>query len=448
MIPSLFLVLAAAASAQTAGRGYVVRADSTSVWLDLTAEDGAAPGRAFEVYTEGEELKHPVTGESLGRVRKTVASGAITDVSEKFSTGALAAGAADVKPGQRVRFTAPAPAPAAAPAAPPAKAAARAGEPETRAPKTQGATLDYAVNAMAVGAFDGAKPQVALASENTVRLYAYPVADAKPLAETVIAGTGLRILGLEAGNLAGGTRDDLFVSVFDDTFKRFETRVYRMESGKWLKVAELPFLTRGWQDATGKRVLATQQVLDDKSFPFGALYPLAYQDGKYVQGRPALGLRRVDWLYNFTTAKLGAAEPAAIYLTSTHALRVQLGKEWWRTPDDDYGQTPLRIRWQERLLEFNPPMAVTYGPAGAFEALYAVRNMAALGGLASPFGLFNRAELVRKHWNGLGLETDWKADLSGCAQGLAVVETEPGRRELAVAVRGSAGQSSVWTFDP
>jgi hypothetical protein len=441
MILPVSLLIGALAAAQTVDKGYVVRVDSASVWLDLTAADGAAPGRAFEVYVEGPELKHPITGASLGRVRNAIAKGAITDVSDKFSTGALVPAVAGVKAGQHARFTAPAPA-AAKPAAP-----ARPGEAESRAPKSQGATLDYAVNAMTVGDFDGGKLQIVLASENAVKLYAYPAADGKPQAETAIPGTGLRILGLEASRIAGGPHDDLFVSVYDDTFKRFETRVLRMENGKWLKIAELPFLTRGWQDSTGARVLATQQVIDDKSFPFGAIYPLAYQDGKYAQGRPSLGLRRVDWLYGFTTAKLGAGDPAAIYLTTVHALRVQLGKEWWRTPDEDYGQTPLRVRWQDRLLEFNPPMAVAYGPAG-FEALYAVRNFAALGGLASPFGLFNSAELVRKRWNGLGLETAWKAELSGCAQGLAVVEAEPGRKEIVVAVRGSAGQSSVWTFDP
>jgi len=442
MIATLSLLLAVVAAAQPADKGYVVRVDSASVWLDLTAADGAARGRAFEVYVEGEELKHPVTGASLGRVQNTVAQGRIGDVSDKFSTGGLDTGVGAVKVGQRARFTAP------APAAAPAPAPARPGDPAVRAPKTQGATLNFAINAMAVGIFDGGRPQIVLASENSIKLYAYPAADGKPLAEATVAGTGLRILGLESSKIAGGTRDDLFVSVFDDTFKRFETRVFRMENGKWLKIAELPFLTRGWQNGSGERVLATQQVIDDKSFPFGAIYPLAYQDGKYVQGRPSLGLRRVDWLYGFTSAKLNAGDPAAIYLTTVHALRVQIGKEWWRTPDEDYGQTPLRVRWQDRLLEFNPPMVVTYGSADAFEALYAVRNMAALGGLASPFGLFNHAELVRKHWNGLGLDTDWKADLSGCAQGLAVVETAPGVKEIVVGVRGSAGQSSVWTFDP
>ena len=439
--PLSLLFIASLAAAQTADKGYVVRVDSGAVWLDLTAADGAVPGRAFEIYSEGPELKHPVSGASLGRVQNEIAAGAISDVADKFSTGAILSQKAKVAAGQRVRF------PSAPVAAPTPKAALRPGEPESRAPKTQGATVPYEVNAMAVGDFDKiGKPQLALASENTVRLYAYPMTDAKPLAELQLPGVGLRILGLESGDLDGDGGDELFVSVYDEAFKRFETRVLSMQNGKWLKVADLPFLTRAYQDATGKRVLATQQVLDDTYFPFGALYPLVYQDGKYEQGRPALKLGRVDWLFDFTTAQIGAGEPALLYLTTTHHLRVQFGKEWWPTPDDDYGQTPLRVRWHDRLLEFNPPMIATYGTSG-FDSPYAVRNMAALGGLASPFGGFNHAELVGKRWNGLGLETTWKADLSGCAQGLAVVETA-GHKEIAVAVRGSAGQSSVWTFDP
>ena len=436
ILSSIFLITAMAA-AQPADKGYVVRVDSSAIWMDLTAADGAVPGRAFEVYTEGPELRHPVTGAALGRVRNAIAAGEIKDVSEKFSTGEIVSRTGTVKAGQRARLA----------AAAPSKAASVPSPGEQREPKAMSASVPYEVNAMAVGDFGKTgRPQLVLASENTIRLYSYPLADAKPLAELALPGTGLRIIGLESGDVDGDGGDELFVSVYDDSFKRFETRVLSLRDGKWLKTAELPFLTRAYQDAAGKRVLATQQIIDDSSFPFGALYPLAYSDGKYAQGRPALALRRVDWLYGFTTAQIGAGEPAVIYLTTTHKLRVQFGKEWWPTPDDDYGQTPLRVRWQDRLLEFNPPMGVIYGPSG-FDSLYAVRNMAALGGLASPFGVFNRSELVSKRWNGLGLETVWKADLSGCAQGFAVVDVS-GHKELAVAIRGSAGQSSVWTFAP
>ncbi len=437
--PLSIVLISLAAAASPADKGYIVRVDSNAVWIDLAASEGATPGRGFDVYTEGAELKHPVTGASLGKVENVVAQGRVLSISDKFSQGTILSRSATIAAGQRVRLSAPA-------VVSVAPRSAKLDTVEGRLPKSQGAMLNFSVNAMAIGDFDAAgKPQAALASENTVMLFAYPVTNSTPLASIKLPGTGLRILGLEAADMDASGRAALFVSVYDEAFQRFETRVLKMEAGKWLKAADLPFLTHGYQDPAGKPALATQQVLDDKSFPFGAIYPLSYADGKYFQGRPALKFPRVEWVFNFTTARLGEVN-ASLYLTTIHALRVQLGKEHWRTPDDDYGQTPLRVRWHERLLEFNPPMATTYG-ANGFDALYVVRNIPALGGLASPFGFFNRAELHRKIWNGLALETAWKAELPGAAQGLSVVETAAGR-EIAIAVRGSAGQSSIWTFDP
>jgi len=454
MLLASLLLAATFAAAQTPTKGYVVRVDSATVWLDLAAADGAAAGRSFDVYVEGPELKHPVTGASLGRVETVVASGLIVDVEAQYSTGRLNSSSAAVAAGQRARFSAPAAAPT--PVAAPAAAAtadedARPGDAVRRKAKSRGAALPYSIAGMAVGDFDGiGKPEVALASENRVYLYAYPAADGKALAEAEITGTGARVLGLEAADMDGDGRAELFVSLYDSAFRRFETRVLKLESGKWLKTADLPFLTRAYQDETGARVLATQQVVDDGTFPFGRIYPLVYKDGRYAQGPNALKLRRADWLFGFTSARLGDRD-ATLFTTTTHALRVQFDKGDWRTSDDDYGNTPIRVRWgngsNDRLLEFSPPMALTYGPGG-FESLYAVRNMAALGGLASPFGLFNRGEIVRKNWDGVGLEDVWRAEISGCAQGLALAEPTPGRRELLVAVRGSSDQSAVWVYDP
>jgi hypothetical protein len=439
----LFLVVGMA-FAQGADRGYVVRADSAAVWLDLSAADGAAPGRAFEVYTEGEELKHPKTGASLGRVQEKLAEGRVASVAEKHSSGTLSSGAGVVKPGQRVRWTSAAPSPSVE------TAAARAAAPEgSRPAKTRGATLPFAVNGMAAGDFDGSgKPQLALAADKTVSLYSYPATDGKPLAETTLSGTGVRVLSLESGDLDGNGRAELFVSLYDDAFRRFETRVLERENGEWKKRADLPFLVRAYQDETGKRVLASQQIVDDKTFPFGGIFPLAYRDGKWVQGSPSVKAARADWLYGFTTAKLGEGEPATFYVTNVRALRVQLGKKHWRTSDDDYQQSPVRVRWDDRLFEFHPPMLTRYDAAGSLEALYAARNIAALGGLASPFGLFTKSVLLAQKWNGLALEPQWRSELPGCVQGMALVEAAPGVPELAVAIRGSAGQSTVWTFAP
>ncbi|MBI4422757.1 MAG: hypothetical protein HY554_03465, partial [Elusimicrobia bacterium] len=96
--------LAAAALPAAAADGYVVKAESGSVYLDLGAGSGAEAGRPFTVFTEGEELVHPVSGKGLGRIEKRVAAGTIREVAPAYSVGTLLDGAAPVAPGQRVRL--------------------------------------------------------------------------------------------------------------------------------------------------------------------------------------------------------------------------------------------------------------------------------------------------------------------------------------------------------
>ncbi len=423
-------------------KGYVVKTAGAQVWLDLTAGDGAAPGRGFQIYEEGEGIKHPITGEYLGQAETQVAAGKIEEVAEKFSVGRLDAPAARLKAGQRARLTSLAPAPAAPAQGP------RLGEAALRAPRTRGASLPFVVTAMAVADFDGTgQPQIVLSEAKAFRLYAYPAAQSAPLAQGEIAGTGARIVSLEAADLDADKKAELFVSVYNEAFRRLETSVYRLSAGKWVKTADLPFLVRSHQDAKGGRLVASQQIQDDKTFPFGAVYPLLYKDGRYAQGRPALNPKRADWLYGFTYAQLDAAgEPAALYLTKVNSLRAQFANGHWRS-SEGFGQSPIRVRWHDKLLEFHPPMLATYDAKG-FDKLYIVRNLAMLGGLATPFGLFNGGELHAESWTGVAFETAWKAELGGSSPGFALVEPEAGRKELVVAVAGSTGKSAVWTFDP
>ncbi|MDO8756474.1 MAG: VCBS repeat-containing protein [Elusimicrobiota bacterium] len=442
---SALLTLVPSASAATPAKGYVVRAEDTQVWLDLTAADGAAVGRGFQVYEEGEDLKHPVTGEQLGRAERTISEGTIEAVADKHSVGRLPA-PSHVQAGQRARLKAAVSAPVET-SVPPASAR-RAGEAELRGPRTRGASLPFVISAMVVADFDGAgKPQVVLADEKTLRLYAYPAAENKVLAQTELPGTGVRVLSLESGDLDGDKKAELFVSLYNEPFRRLETWAFKLEAGQWVKTAEIPFLVRAHQNAKGERVVAAQQIQDDKTFPFAAVYPLVWQDGKYVQGRPKLNPKRADWVYGFTYAQLDAVgEPASLYLTSVNSLRAQFAKGHWRSTEG-FGQSPHRVRWHDKLLEVHPPMLATYGDKG-FDKLYIIRNLAMLGGLANPFGLFNGGEVHAKTWTGVAFETAWKAELGGASAGFALVEPEAGRKELAVAVAGSTGKSAVWTFDP
>src|SRR5688572_10805961 len=106
------------------GDGYVVKADSTSVYLDWGSSSGVAQGDQFDIYRSGEELKHPVTKEVLGRSEEHIAQGVLESVQAKFSIGKVLTSSKTLRVGDRTRYTAVAAAvPVAAVAAPVANGA-------------------------------------------------------------------------------------------------------------------------------------------------------------------------------------------------------------------------------------------------------------------------------------------------------------------------------------
>lgn len=421
------------AAALLAGPGYVVRADADKVYLDL-GQGSASVGAPFVIYKEGEELKHPVSGKSLGAIELKIAEGTIEEVHEQYSVGKLKA-AAGVEPGQRVRLgAAPAPAPAPAPAA--------SAEPGSKAPKWRSDAFDFEITAMAVADLDGdGKTDTALSDGRSVIGYGYPPKPAEKGAAHKIEVNALRLYSLEAADLNGNGKAEVFASFFNDTFQRFETLILELADGKWTKLGELSAVVRSHQEGDGSRVLAMQRIVDDKTFPYSTIYPLVYENGKYAAGKPAVRLKRVEWIYDFTKANLDGVKPAVISLTGTELLRVQFDKGQWKT-SESYGQTPLRVRWADRVLSFRPAMPARYD-GGRFAGLYVVRNKAALGGLAQPFGLFTGGELVRKDWNGVSLSDAWRGPLGGYASAVSLADGE-----VAVAVVGTAGRSSIWAFEP
>ncbi len=87
-------------------RGLIVSVDQQGkVVVDLTAKDGIYPGLEMEVFRQGEPFKHPVSGEVMGRMEKTVASLRVVDVQDRFSVGQLLEQEGSVKAGDGVRVT-------------------------------------------------------------------------------------------------------------------------------------------------------------------------------------------------------------------------------------------------------------------------------------------------------------------------------------------------------
>src|SRR5438270_1262256 len=105
LLTAALAVLAASLPAAELAPGYVVKVETGIVYLDFTEKAGASVGQPFQVYTEGEELKHPITGQSLGRVESKVAEGKLTQVLPMYSIGELSpAKLEQLKPGMKARL--------------------------------------------------------------------------------------------------------------------------------------------------------------------------------------------------------------------------------------------------------------------------------------------------------------------------------------------------------
>lgn len=86
--------------------GEVIEARGDGLILSVGRRDGLEPGAGLEVYREGRELRHPRTGEVLGRIERSLGRVHLVDVQEAFSVATAVAMEAAPAPGDRVRLSA------------------------------------------------------------------------------------------------------------------------------------------------------------------------------------------------------------------------------------------------------------------------------------------------------------------------------------------------------
>jgi hypothetical protein len=65
--------------------GYVIKIDPTNITLDMGRTAGLRKGMKCIVYNEGAEVKHPITGEVLGKETKILAEVVVSESFEKMS---------------------------------------------------------------------------------------------------------------------------------------------------------------------------------------------------------------------------------------------------------------------------------------------------------------------------------------------------------------------------
>src|SRR5947209_10401595 len=85
--------------------GEVIEVQNGTVTLGLGSKDGLVAGVELALYRQGRELRHPKTGEVLGRTEQQMGRLAVQQVFEAYSTGTVSPGS-EVQPGDRARISA------------------------------------------------------------------------------------------------------------------------------------------------------------------------------------------------------------------------------------------------------------------------------------------------------------------------------------------------------
>ena len=85
--------------------GEVIEVQDGTITLALGSRDGLISGVELALYRQGRELRHPRTGEILGRTEQAVGRVVIQQVFESYSTGTAGQGS-EVQPGDRARVSA------------------------------------------------------------------------------------------------------------------------------------------------------------------------------------------------------------------------------------------------------------------------------------------------------------------------------------------------------
>ena len=85
-------------------QGEVLEVQGGALTLDVGRKNGARAGLELEAFRTGREIKHPRSGQILGRTEETLGTVRITEVQESFSV-ARPSGRDEIKPGDRVRMS-------------------------------------------------------------------------------------------------------------------------------------------------------------------------------------------------------------------------------------------------------------------------------------------------------------------------------------------------------
>ncbi len=439
------LLLAVPMMAFGVADGYVVKVENTTVYLDWGTTAGIIVGDQFEIYSDGEVLKHPVTGASLGKTQRVLGQGVIESIQEKYSTGKIIETKGTAKPGDHVRYkTVSAAAPIAGAVAVGTSASAGGLKELWRSE-----AVKHNASGIALGDLDGDKKNdVVVAYRDGIEAFRWNGTKLETMAYFKQRGMN-NFLSLDTADVDGLGHDRIFASHFSENNRRSKTIVLELVKDELKEVGSLEGYVRVFPRIDGRRELVWQDISMARELRIRQPSVVVKKGGKYTDG-DALKLPRVlnaDQFFGYAWGDWDADNMEDFaFLSNGEKLRVFFKDAKWSSKEV-FGGSKLNFSWENEQYGNLFPRMVAYNSGSGKPLLILPHNIPATGIRLARLKIYNESEIMALQWNGLEMTPVWKMSLAGSISDFAVGDAMgQGRSQLWIASVGAGEKTVIVTY--
>jgi hypothetical protein len=411
----LLLILLPALSLAAVPDGYVVKMESSTVYLDWGKSSGVQVGDSFALYRLGETLKHPVTGEVLGQPEENLGQGVIERVEEKFSLGKMLGVQGAARAGDRTRRRESAPPASAAASGPAAATAMAAGGGETPRELWRSESLGRFATGLAIGDVDGdGKKEVVVSFRDRIEVYRWTGQKLESIAKFKPRGSG-NFLAVETTDLDGLGHDRIFASLYTEGIHRSRTDVLEWSTGSLREIGHLQGFVRAFERWDGKRPLLWQDMSLARELRIRTPeFVIKSARGYAAEGRVKLARQlNDDQLFGYAWGDWdGDGAEDFAFLQGGERVRILFKDAKWSSREA-YGGTNADFSWEGDQIGSVIPRLLTWKRAAGKPMLLVPHNIQFTPIRLTHLKIYKNSELLGLAWNGLEMAPVWTLPVSG-----------------------------------